>query len=85
MAPLYCSYLNILGKHSTKQNCSKTSVPWPVCPPARRCFFGALVPLDHYSLDLTKPATSWWSGPQATEKEVQQSSAGHPPLHSQPI
>ena len=32
---IHCSYPNILGKHSTKQNCSKTSVSWPLSPPRK--------------------------------------------------
>ena len=32
---MYCSYLNILGKHSTKQKCSKTSLPWTLSPQRR--------------------------------------------------
>jgi len=86
--PLYYSYLNILGKHSMKQNCSKTSIPRPVTTvPSKHsgASLGLWCPLDQYGLGLTKPTTFLRLGPPATEKEKQRSSAGHIPLHLVPL
>ena len=76
-------YTNIIyGKHSTKQNFSKTSVRWPMSLHARRA-----VQAHHWGcgMGLTKPAAFLSLPSPGHRKEVQRKSAGRPQLHSQPI